>query len=122
MESGPVTERMKTLRAWGARRERKMHRQPKCLMDQMVSGSGLFPPRLLDDHWFTIDEHRMISELTQVLSATGNASVLAKDMLTPLLYDVDVRIILDNSGSTRLDMLGSDPHIQMFNIEAKSRE
>ena len=33
-----------------------MHRRPRCLMDQMISGSGLYPPRLLDDSWFSADE------------------------------------------------------------------
>lgn len=78
-------------------------------MDQMVSGSGFFPPRLLSDDWFTDDERVMLRCLVPLLEGTAHGAFLARDMLTPLLYDVDVRIILDNSGSMQLDMLGGMP-------------
>lgn len=48
----------------------------------------------------------MIANLERMLQGTGHASMLARDMLTPLLYGIEVRIILDNSGSMQLDMLG----------------
>merc|ERR1719235_1612097 len=35
------SQRAALLREWGQRREAQMHRFPRCLMDQMVSGSGL---------------------------------------------------------------------------------
>ena len=38
-----------TLREWGRLRERQLHRFPSCLMDQLQSGSGLFPVRLLGE-------------------------------------------------------------------------
>lgn len=98
--------RKNTLLEWGRLRETFMHRRPRCLMDQMVSGSGLYPPRLLEDAWFTSQECEMVTALERVLTNTGQASILARDMLTPLIYDIDVRIILDNSGSMQLDMFG----------------
>ena len=99
-------ERQKTLREWGRKRERRLHRKPRCLMDQMVSGSGLYPPRLLDDTWFTEEENAMIKELELLLESTGHARSLARDILTPLLHDVNVAIVLDDSGSMTLDMFG----------------
>eukprot|EP00928_Gymnodinium_smaydae_P038137 TRINITY_DN26359_c0_g1_i1.p1 TRINITY_DN26359_c0_g1~~TRINITY_DN26359_c0_g1_i1.p1 ORF type:complete len:501 (+),score=63.78 TRINITY_DN26359_c0_g1_i1:50-1504(+) len=102
-----LASRRKTLLEWGQRREKKMHRQPKCLMDQMVSGSGLYPIRLLDDSWLTQRELGMVQQLERVLEGTLHATNLARDMLTPLIYGVDVRIVLDNSGSMRLDMFGN---------------
>jgi len=51
----------------------------------------------------------MIARLEHVLAETGHAHNLARDMLTPVVYNVDVRIILDNSGSMSLDMLGRIP-------------
>jgi len=39
----------------------------------------------------------------------GNGCNLAHDMLTPVVYGIDVRIVLDNSGSMQLDMLGRVP-------------
>ncbi|CAE8709177.1 unnamed protein product [Polarella glacialis] len=108
-EAAWLQERRRTLREWGWRRERTMHRQPSCLMDQMVSGSGLFPLRLLDDDWFTGRERSMIQQLEHVLEGTGNSHALARDMLAPVVYGIDVRIILDNSGSMQLDMFGNDP-------------
>ena len=48
----------------------------------------------------------MVTQLETLLQCTGHGTDLAKDMLTPLMYDVDVRIILDNSGSMSLDMFG----------------
>jgi hypothetical protein len=99
-------QRRVTLLDWGHRRETFMHRQPKCLMDQMVSGSGLYPIRMLEDTWLLPAELQMVGALEQILQYTGNAQRLARDMLTPLIYNIDVRIILDNSGSMSLDMYG----------------
>jgi hypothetical protein len=48
----------------------------------------------------------MVSALEGLLANTGNARDLARDMLTPVVYGVDVRIILDDSGSMQLDMFG----------------
>ena len=76
-------------------------------MDQMVSGSGLYPPRLLDPTWLTEAEVAMVDRLGEVLAGTGNPHGLAMDLLSILIYDVDVRIVLDNSGSMHLDMLGN---------------
>jgi len=99
-------ERLTKLNEWGRKREDYLHRAPKCLMDQMNSGSGLFPPRMLNDTWFTPDEKRMVKELSQILVGTGRATELSLDMLTPLLYNIKVDIVLDDSGSMRADMFG----------------
>jgi len=105
-EKAMVTERQNVLRDWGQRRERTMHRAPRCLMDQMLSGSGLYPVRLLEDRWFTEREKAMVLQLEQLLQPTGHQRDLARDMLAPMMYDIDKRIILDNSGSMQLDMFG----------------
>jgi len=76
-------------------------------MDQMVSGSGLYPPRLLDPTWLTEAEATIVDRLGELLAGTGNPHGLAMDMLSILIYNVDVRIILDNSGSMQLDMFGN---------------
>jgi len=98
--------RAELLRDWGTRRERRMHRMPRCLMDQMTSGSGLFPIRLLDEGWLLPEEKAMVEEIERLLGSTGRARDLAWDMLTPVVYDVEVKIVLDNSGSMALDMFG----------------
>ena len=88
--SGRLTaHREQTLRERGQKREAQMHRLPSCLMDQMTSGSGLFPV-----------------SLESVLQRTGHGRNLALDMLTPRIYNLNVKIILDNSGSMGLDMMG----------------
>ena len=73
--------RRDTLREWGRKRERKMHRRPRCLMDQMVSGSGLYPPRLLEHTWLSEPEMRMVESLEALLVETGSPHELAMDML-----------------------------------------
>jgi len=95
-----------TLREWGRKRERKMHRWPRCLMDQMLSGSGLYPPRLLEQEWLTTAERAKYENLVRLCGDTGNPHELAMDLLSLLIYRVDVRIILDNSGSMGLDLFG----------------
>lgn len=119
-----MEQRKQVLKDWGCRREAFLHRPPRCLMDQMVSGSGFFPPRLLDDHWFTAEELTMVRQLQSLLSDTGNASFLSKDMMTFRLQDVDVRIILDNSGSMQLNMLGGnvDQYGRAWGIDQKNFE
>ena len=72
-----------------------------------MSGSGLFPPRLLDeDQWLTDEEKQMLGRIETLLASTGHGHNLALDMMAPRLYNIDVRIILDNSGSMSLDMMG----------------
>jgi hypothetical protein len=85
----------------------------------MVSGSGLYPPRLLDMDWFTEEEKKMIAALETLLQGTGHARTLALDMMTPRLYDIKVKIILDNSGSMSLDMMGEN--IMMGGIDGKAQ-
>ncbi|CAE7795819.1 unnamed protein product [Symbiodinium necroappetens] len=104
-----IQQRREILRDWGRKRERKMHRRPWFIMDQMISGSGLYPLRLLDTSWFTPKELTMISRLEHLLQDTGHAHTLAYDMLTPLIYDIEVAIVLDNSGSMNMDMFGQMP-------------
>lgn len=99
--------REQTLREWGQKRESQMHRMPSCLMDQMMSGSGLFPIRHIDEQeWLTPEEIGMVTSLEAVLQRTGHGRNLALDMLTPRIYNLNVKIILDNSGSMGLDMMG----------------
>jgi len=114
------SDRRAILWDWGRRREEKMHRLPRCLMDQMVSGSGYYPPRLLDYSWFTPREQAMVEQLEVLLQDTFHAENLARDMLTPLLFGVDVRIVLDNSGSMGLDMLGRPLTQRFAGIEAEN--
>lgn len=97
--------REQTLRDWGRQREEHMHREPKWCMDQVCSGSGLYPPRLLDETWFTQEEKGMIKQLEQLLAVTGEEKVLARDMMALKLYHIDVRIILDDSGSMNAGMM-----------------
>eukprot|EP00438_Fugacium_kawagutii_P032527 Skav202145 [mRNA] locus=scaffold970:31859:33574:+ [translate_table: standard] len=113
------TERERVLKDWGRKREQKMHRKPRCLMDQMISGSELYPPRLLDDTWFTPEELGKISQLEALLTGTGHAHSLARDMMTPLIYNTEVAIVLDDSGSMNLDMFGQ-PIRQYGNLAATS--
>lgn len=100
--------REQLLREWGRRRERSLHRWPSCLMDQLQSGSGLFPVRLLDEsEWLSEEEVRMVDDLERrVLAGTGGGRALALDMLTPVVYNINTKIILDNSGSMGLGMFG----------------
>ena len=111
--------RQEVLREWGCKREEQMHRRPKWLMDQMVSGSGLYPIRLLEPAWLTAEEHTMVDQLSELLQDTCHAHTLAMDLLAYRVYDLDVRIILDNSGSMTLDMFGS---AAPSHIEATTRE
>ena len=97
-------QREAQLREMGVARESRLHRSPKFLVDQMVSGSGLFPPRLLGSAWFSSAE---AESLRQLEALVGDAN-LARDLLAPVLYGVDVRIVLDDSGSMALDMLGEE--------------
>lgn len=99
-------ERVQVLREWGRKREARMHRKPTILMDQMVSGSELYPPRLLDDAWFTAEEHAKMNQLEAMLMGTGHAHSLSRDIMTPLIYGTEVAIVLDDSGSMNLDMFG----------------
>eukprot|EP00931_Biecheleriopsis_adriatica_P087850 TRINITY_DN62262_c0_g1_i1.p1 TRINITY_DN62262_c0_g1~~TRINITY_DN62262_c0_g1_i1.p1 ORF type:complete len:567 (-),score=51.05 TRINITY_DN62262_c0_g1_i1:61-1695(-) len=101
-----IQQRREILRDWGMKRERTMHRLPHCLMDQMVSGSGLYPIRYLEDTWLTPTELEMVHRLERVLQDTGLSHALARDMLTPIIYDIEVALVLDNSGSMSLDMFG----------------
>lgn len=48
----------------------------------------------------------MISRLEHILQRTGRANALARDMLTPLIYSIEVKIILDDSGSMAGSMFG----------------
>ncbi|CAE7784305.1 unnamed protein product [Symbiodinium sp. CCMP2456] len=89
-----IRQRREILRDWGQKREQKMHRKPWFIMDQMISGSGLYPPRLLDTSWFTPKELTMISRLEHLLQDTGHAHTLAYDMLTPLIYDIEAKTVL----------------------------
>eukprot|EP00811_Abedinium_folium_P033208 NODE_6190_length_1696_cov_9.650733.p1 GENE.NODE_6190_length_1696_cov_9.650733~~NODE_6190_length_1696_cov_9.650733.p1 ORF type:complete len:482 (-),score=121.00 NODE_6190_length_1696_cov_9.650733:251-1633(-) len=98
--------RAAVLRDWGQKREKKMHRPPLCLMDQMISGSGLFPVRLLPSSWLLPQELHAVSQLEALLAGTGRAHDLAMDLLSLAVYDIDVRVVLDNSGSMELDMFG----------------
>lgn len=98
--------RKQILREWGQKREAEMHRPPLWCMDQLCSGSGLFPPRHLDDSWFTPEELQMISSLERLLQATGHAAELARDMMALRIYDIDIRIIADDSGSMSCGMIG----------------
>lgn len=98
--------RKRVLREWGQKREAAMHRPPLWCMDQLCSGSGLFPPRHLSDDWFSADELQMISQLERMLQQTGHAAALARDMMALRIFDVDVRIIADDSGSMSCGMLG----------------
>lgn len=50
----------------------------------------------------------MVHQLEEILQQTGHGREIALDMLTPRLYNIDVRIILDNSGSMSLDMMGEN--------------
>lgn len=99
-------ERVQVLREWGRKREARMHRKPTILMDQMVSGSELYPPRLLDDAWFTAEEDAKMNQLEAMLMGTGHAHSLSRDIMTPLIYGTEVAIVLDDSGSMNLDMFG----------------
>eukprot|EP00936_MAST-01D_sp_MAST-1D-sp1_P002848 g2848.t1 len=99
----------------------------------MVSGDGFYPPRLLSDGWFTPEEHIMIDRIEAIVAGDdeeetlaedrrssigsrrdgggsgpsgGRYRALAMDLLTPRLFGVDVRLVLDDSGSMSLDMFG----------------
>lgn len=48
----------------------------------------------------------MVTSLEAVLQRTGHGRNLALDMLTPRIYNLNVKITLDNSGSMGLDMMG----------------
>ena len=107
----PAT-RERTLREWGVRREASLHRRPVWLTDQLVSGSGLFPPRLLGRGWLSADEEAMLRRVEALVAGpagTDTSSVLlARDLLAARLYNLDVRIVLDNSGSMSLDLFGEE--------------
>jgi len=101
------TQRTQLLKDWGQKREAEMHRPPLWCMDQLCSGSGFFPPRHLHDDWFSAEELQMISALEHLLGPTGHAAMLARDMMALRIYDVDIRIIADDSGSMQCGMLRS---------------
>ena len=128
-----LAAREEALRALGARRESALHRPPRWLLDQLVSGDGFYPPRLLSDGWFTPEEHIMIERIEAIIAGDdeeaaqaedrrsrsagqdggsgsgpsgGRYRALAMDLLTPRLFGVDVRLVLDDSGSMSLDMFG----------------
>ncbi len=81
-------------------------------MDQLVSGSGLYPLRFLDNSWFSEEELKICEDLTMIgIQGAGSTTneratainhQLARDLLAPLVYGIDVRIVLDNSGSKHL--------------------
>ena len=102
-------ERRATLLEWGTKRDANMHRRPACLMDQMISGSNLYPLHLLDEQeWLTERERGILGRVTEILAPVGqHADKLAIDVMAPLIYDLDVRVILDNSGSMGWDMMGN---------------
>lgn len=99
--------RASLLRDWGRQRETGMHREPNWVMDQLVSGTGLYPPRMLNDDWFSDEELAMIHALTDLLQTTGFGGPMARDMLSLKIYDVDIRIIVDDSGSMGSNMFGT---------------
>lgn len=99
-------ERMRYLQEWGRRRESELHRAPKWCMDQLISGSGCFPPRLLAADWFTQQEQQQIRRLEQIFESTGCGEILARDVMALKMYDVDIRIIVDDSGSMNRSMFG----------------
>ena len=103
------SSREATLQQWGKQRERRMHRWPRCLMDQMLSGSGHYPVRLLDQDWLSADEQNKYQALAQLCADSGNPHELAMDLLSLLVHKIDVRVILDNSGSMALDLFGNAP-------------
>lgn len=105
--------RKQVLREWGAKREAQMHRPPAWCMDQLCSGSGLFPPRHLSDDWFMPEELEMIASLERVLQPTGHAALLARDMMALRIFDVDVRIVADDSGSMSCGMIGGYPSMRV---------
>lgn len=87
-------------------REENLHRPPRWCMDQMVSGSGLYPPRLLADDWFTNGELHQLHKLENLLTRTKHAPELARDLMSLALYDIDVRVVVDNSASMGRNMFG----------------
>lgn len=91
--------RKEILLEWGRNRESLMHRPPLWCMDQLCSGSGFFPPRHLANEWFSQEELDMIKTLERLLEPTGHAAELARDMMALRVFDVDVRIIADDSYS-----------------------
>ncbi|CAK9039041.1 unnamed protein product [Durusdinium trenchii] len=60
----------------------------------------------LDDSWFSEEEKVMVRQLEVILQGTDHAHSLARDMLTPLIYDLEIAFVLDDSGSMNLDMFG----------------
>lgn len=46
----------------------------------------------------------MVRQLEVILQGTDHAHSLARDMLTPLIYDLEIAFVLDDSGSMNLDM------------------
>jgi len=99
-------ERMQYLHEWGRRRESELHRAPKWCMDQLISGSGWFPPRHLAAEWFTPQEQQQIRRLERVLASTRCGEILARDVMALKIYNVDIRIIVDDSGSMNRSMFG----------------
>lgn len=97
--------RKQQLKDWGVKRETELHRPPLWCMDQLCSGSGLFPPRLLMDEWFTEEELAMVGRLEALFKDTGHAQMLSRDIMALRIFDVDVRIIADDSGSMSWSML-----------------
>ena len=95
-----VAERPDTLRDWGRRRERRLHRTPRCLMDQLISGSGYYPVRLLEERWFTQREKNMVAQLETLLQCTGHATDFPEAPQGK-----------GEEACMRLDMLRAAPHV-----------
>jgi len=106
-------DRKAKLLEWGQKREEFMHRKPTFLVDQLVSGSGLYPLRMLDEtQWLTNFESQQANQIADILFDVGGlAYPMALDIISLLVYDVDVRIVLDNSGSMGQTMLGQQMSI-----------
>jgi len=98
---------LQLLRAMGQRREGRLRRPPEWCMDLTVGGSALFPPRLLEDEWFTENELVTLRFLEAGLAQTGHGAGLARDILALKIYDINVHIILDDSSSMGASMFGS---------------
>uniref|UniRef100_A0A7S0ADV4 VWFA domain-containing protein n=1 Tax=Pyrodinium bahamense TaxID=73915 RepID=A0A7S0ADV4_9DINO len=104
--AGFQDRRAQLLRGLGQRREQRLHRPPEWCMDPMASGSALFPPRLLADEWFTENELMTLRSLEVGLAQTGHAAALARDLASLVMFDIEVCIILDDSGSMGASMFG----------------
>ena len=102
-------ERKKRMLVAGQEREHYNHRWPHCLMDQMISGSHMFPPSLMPGELLE-DENNMLQRLQSlpILQATNHVTHMSYDLMSYVIYNIDTCIILDNSGSMSLDMMGAN--------------